>query len=380
MEKLHFTTAQNRYKLAPICPCGKSNKDGKFNPDKNNPDNGFCHSCNKTFISDTEPNKDGTPQPPKPPSILKREFIEKSLTAYENNNLIKAVKKLFPILDPYEIDQRAKAYKIGTSKHWQGATVFIQDNGKEIRGGKIMLYDEATAKRIKQPFNYFNWLHTILKLKDFNLVQCLFGLHIVEIERKKPHQERKAVAVVESEKTAFICSLFDDNFIYVATGGKGNFKYALLEPLKGFKIVAFPDSGEFEEWNKQSELFKTIYRLDITTSKIIEHHPKGTDLADLIISQYQSATQTEKVHTIQKSEVKNTPDEVRLQQIDLNLLTAQILEPYSSKTEHEMINDICTLISVEQSTAKEYITEMMRGKMIDKTHLNTYYLYNGVPF
>ncbi|MBT4969895.1 MAG: hypothetical protein HOM80_12890, partial [Bacteroidetes bacterium] len=34
------------------CPCGKSNKDGKFVPYIGYEDKGYCHSCGETFLPD----------------------------------------------------------------------------------------------------------------------------------------------------------------------------------------------------------------------------------------------------------------------------------------------------------------------------------------
>jgi len=42
------------------CPCGKSNKDGKFVPYIGFETHGYCHSCGKTFM----PGKDNLPQAP----------------------------------------------------------------------------------------------------------------------------------------------------------------------------------------------------------------------------------------------------------------------------------------------------------------------------
>ena len=45
-------------------------------------------------------------------------------------------------------------YKVGTSKMWNGATVFWQiDVSGNVRAGKIMGYDAKTGHRVKQPFN-----------------------------------------------------------------------------------------------------------------------------------------------------------------------------------------------------------------------------------
>ena len=44
----------NRYRIAPECPCGKSNKDGKFSPLKTDSQAGYCHSCDQFFTSDSD--------------------------------------------------------------------------------------------------------------------------------------------------------------------------------------------------------------------------------------------------------------------------------------------------------------------------------------
>ena len=63
-----------------------------------------------------------------------------------------------------------KRYKVGTSKYWDGATVFWQtDNQNKVRTGKIMLYNSETGKRIKEPYNHVTWVHSVLHKGDYNL-------------------------------------------------------------------------------------------------------------------------------------------------------------------------------------------------------------------
>lgn len=96
-------------------------------------------------------------------------------------------------------------------------------------------------------------LFIFLKEPGFNLCQCLFGLHLIN------EDYQKSIAIVESEKTAVMMSIFLPDFIWLATGSKSNFK--LLEPLKKRNCIAFPDKGEFTNWsNKAKELkSKTDY-------------------------------------------------------------------------------------------------------------------------
>ena len=79
-----------------------------------------------------------------------------------------------------------------------------------------MLYDPISGKRIKKPYNHISWVHSSLKDSTFNLQQCFFGEHILQDEPLKP------VAIVESEKTAIVASLYLPKFIWLAVGSINN--------------------------------------------------------------------------------------------------------------------------------------------------------------
>jgi hypothetical protein len=87
---------------------------------------------------------------------------------------------------------------------------------------------------------------------------------------------------VESEKTAITMSLFLPDYLWIATGSKANFKKELLEPIKGFNIIVYPDKSEYEEWNTKATQFRqngyTIKCSDYIEKKEVL---KGTDLADV---------------------------------------------------------------------------------------------------
>lgn len=240
---------------------------------------------------------------------------------FKRNNFIQFLKKYF---NDNEIKSAILKYLIGTSSLWNGAIVFWQINSKEeVVAGKVMLYDIETGKRVKTPFNHINWIHRIQKIKDFELQQCLFGLHLInEFPTAK-------IAIVESEKTAIIMSLFLPEFIWLATGSKANLKKELLEVIKEFDLTVFPDKSEFENWNKKvlkliSEGFK------IRCSSILENkeEEKGFDLADYYIkSRYlDEVNQTKICYTNAEKEVS------RLAQINpeiLNLIKSfDLLDEY----------------------------------------------------
>lgn len=49
-------------------------------------------------------------------------------------------------------------------------------------------------------------------------------------------------------KTAIICSGVMPEYVWLATGGKQNFKAEKCECLKGRKVILYPDLGAFEDW------------------------------------------------------------------------------------------------------------------------------------
>ena len=109
-------------------------------------------------------------------SYIGRYVMLQSLKKYSCNNFIAFLKVNFSDL---EIQNCISKYKLGTSKHWDGATIFWQiDKFLKVRTGKIMLFNNKSGKRIKEPFAHIYWVHKKLNLQSYNLNQCLFGLHL----------------------------------------------------------------------------------------------------------------------------------------------------------------------------------------------------------
>jgi hypothetical protein len=219
-------------------------------------------------------------------TIIIQDFIDpllvmQSLRKYSNNNFAKF---LFNHFAKEKVENCITKYNVGTSKHWEGATVFWQINqSKKVHTGKIILFDENSGKRVKIPYPHINWVHKKINIEKYNLKQCLFGLHLLKSRFAKPLQNIcKTIAIVESEKTAIIMNLFIPEYCWMATGSKQNLKLQLLEPIKNENIVVFPDKGEFTDWNKKViQLQKQGYK--IKCSSIVENSEFeiGSDLADI---------------------------------------------------------------------------------------------------
>lgn len=218
-----------------------------------------------------------TPQP-KPVSFIPVEVFKASLKAHETNHFVQFLITLFGVEVASQLVSR---YFIATSKHWNGATVFWQiDTKGKVRTGKIMLYSPTTGKRVKNLELPVYWAHKALKQSEFKLRQCLFGEHLL-IDKTKP------VAIVESEKTAVIASVYLPQFIWVAVGSLTNLNAEKCSILKGRTVTLFPDLNGFEKWSsKAKELshLATFTVSDLLERKATEAEKKqGFDLADYLI-------------------------------------------------------------------------------------------------
>lgn len=218
---------------------------------------------------------------PKPePSFHNLELVEASYISFQQNNFIEFLKTLFT---DEQVKNAVSKYLIGTSKHWNGATVFWQiDQLERVHHGKIMLFNPETGKRVKDQNGkgYINSVRSVLKLKDFNLNQCLFGLHLIK------EMNNKTIAIVEAEKTAVLMSIFKPEYIWLSTGSKSGLKYEYLKPIKEYKIVAFPDKSEYNDWNaKAKELNGFGFKIVVNDwLEQLSNYDGGTDLADVYIN------------------------------------------------------------------------------------------------
>lgn len=211
-------------------------------------------------------------------SYIDNSIFKASLKGYDDNCFVSYLVNLY---GREKTDEVIRTYAIGTSKHWDGATVFWQiDNSGRIRTGKIMLYDPIVGKRVKEPFSHITWVHSALKIKDFDLQQCFFGEHLLK-ERSKP------VAIVESEKTAIIASVYFPEFIWLATGSLSNLTIEKCSVLKNRDVVLFPDLKGYGKWHEKSIELSAITKFVVSDfleqRATIEEHRQGLDLADYLV-------------------------------------------------------------------------------------------------
>lgn len=123
------------------------------------------HYPPRVWFADNKTHNNSMPYPQQPINdqifdTLPRHYVEDTTKAYHHNNFIGFLTKF---LDEATALRMAALYKIGTSKHWPGATIFWQlDINDKLRTGKIMLYNPADGHRVKQPYNHIAWAHSLL--------------------------------------------------------------------------------------------------------------------------------------------------------------------------------------------------------------------------
>lgn len=192
------------------------------------------------------------------------------------------VKFLLSIFSKEDVVRVCKAYCLGgTSKR---ETVFWQiDIDGNIRSGKIIQYNQENGHRAKQ----IDWMHSRLikkglLSKDFSLGQCLFGEHLLNLDRNA------IVALVESEKSAVIGKAQFPDYLWLAVGAKGQLKPEKLYVLKNRTVILFPDIDAQKEWNEKAKLLTFC---NVTVSDILlryatdEDRKNKIDIADWIVKQ-----------------------------------------------------------------------------------------------
>lgn len=208
---------------------------------------------------------------------------DKSLTNYDNNNFALILMKLF---DYVEAVRLLTLFEIGTSNKWNGSNIFWQiDEYGIVRTGKIMLYNTETYKRVKEPYNHISWVHTdIINEDTHEIKQCFFGLHQLYFETNKT----KTIGIVESEKSAIICSHFMPKLIWLAAGNINGLSIDKFNVLKGKNVILFPDLNKgYDIWQQKANEFKAIANISVSnylkSVATAEDIKNGLDLVDYLL-------------------------------------------------------------------------------------------------
>ena len=184
-----------------------------------------------------------------------------------------------------QMQHASRRYRLG--KSIQGGVIFWQiDQEDRIHDGKVMYYKmDCHRDKSRHP----NWVSSLISKRNHwekgQSSHCLFGLHLLYDEQyelsdydglgieawikcmktkfsavngsrfrvkgesavngyglKVNGYGMRAVAVVEAEKSAVILSEHFPEYLWMATGGLGEVQAEKFRPLRGRKVIFFPDT------------------------------------------------------------------------------------------------------------------------------------------
>lgn len=192
------------------------------------------------------------------------------------------------LLTEEEAKEAARVFMLGASK--KDAVIFWQiDEQGMVHEGKMMLYD-SRCHRIKEK-HALSWVGFELRNqgklhKSWKATHCLFGLNQI---RQRPND---TICIVESEKTAVICSQKVKDCVWMATGGIGELSLEHLKVLQGHQVILYPDTdtkGEtFAKWYDIGWRAKVELGMNIIVSDVLEKNATPEqkeakiDIADLL--------------------------------------------------------------------------------------------------
>ena len=255
---------------------------------------------------------------------LPSELVSKSLSV--NSEFCKSVVSA-GYLSESQMRHAAERYRLGASK--EGGVIFWEiDQQHQVRTGKIMYYLPDCHRDKQHPPT---WVHSLLQGNlptGFTLQHCLFGLHLlghtdstdttdinsfnscnswskeesVSSVKSVVKNKTSVVCIVESEKTAVICSVLFPDALWLSCGGLQMFKSQLLEPLVHHKVILFPDTDEkgeaYKAWLSVAQQAAKLYpfQYPIRVSPLLEIHATASqkqrkiDLVDFLFEGHADLT------------------------------------------------------------------------------------------
>ena len=220
------------------------------------------------------------PKPEKQIEYFDERVMTATMAQYGKNSFINALRSIF---DENQIRNIINRYRLGTTQ--AGAVVFWQvDMLGRVRYGKAMYYLSSLRRdKLKHPVG----VHSLIGRHGFNHRQCFFGEHLLAI----PENRNRTVAIVESEKTACICSEVMPDYVWLATGGKNSVKWREKNTwacLKGRNVMLFPDVDAHDDWVKLLPTFRSfgIY-INVCDFLMNVAHGSQDDIVDYLMRKEQ---------------------------------------------------------------------------------------------
>ena len=228
----------------------------------------------------------------------------------------------------------AYRYRLGATR--QHGVIFWQiDQEERVRDGKVMYYG-PDCHRLKDKQHHPTWVSALLRQRDpfpnspHETSHCFFGTHLLTESYFKGHTDitddtdyflntdymdykdyaakaapaqpvpkalsvrsvqsacpKKSVCVVEAEKTAVILSELYPQYVWLAAGGLGEVQAEKFRPLRGHKVILFPDTDPdgiaFKRWSEAAAIvMNQVFWEDsppIRVSPVLELHSSPSQKA-----------------------------------------------------------------------------------------------------
>jgi len=258
----------------------------------------------------------------KPTSYFPEEIQLKTMKGYKSNSLYQILSSIY---DEPTINSVFKKYLVGTVNTYGKSPIFWQkDTNNRFRSGKIIAYNIETTKRIKEPWPKITWAHKAANINPYTLKQVLFGSHLI------PLNPSSIFCLVEAEKTAIVAACELPQFIWLSTGGEQNFKKEMLIPLKGKKVMVFPDTDKHEKWKEQAINYSKELNIDMVVSDFVLDQTINldrsmySDLADLILLRHSKFKKSEVQIVIERMTINNPLIESLIDEFGLDTKNATV--------------------------------------------------------
>lgn len=261
---------KKRFLANPTCKCGKSNKDGKFanELDTSGDHIGYCHSCglnawknHDTVLRPNHIKKEDIPVTCTPEMKSLIDHFDAGLKSVFTQFLVKTMGGNMAV-------KIVEMYYLGVLNN---DVIFWQiDTLKSLRAGKVMAYNEAGKRQ-----GFPRWWHRI-KGSTCQLNQCFFGEHLISTINKP-------IAIVESEKTACLMTIFNPAFLWLACGSASNLQDNKCSSISKYDVTLFPDHKQYDEnsnWKAKGEKWGFKVSSDCESWFKQGSIPDGGDIAD----------------------------------------------------------------------------------------------------
>ena len=221
------------------------------------------------------------------PIAIRKEYVTQSLDRNLQSDFVSYLKTL--VANDDRIVDVVNAYQLGVTKDAHVIYWYI-DKEDVVRMGKVMAYNpDGHRKHSFTPLSIPKNLSIRGELPtDYSIKQTLFGEHFLGY----PPNKNKAICIVESEKSAIICSMCIPDVLWMATGSIGNLQDERMSAVKGHKVILFPDTDTeekaYNQWRKRAnELNAEDWQIQVCDylERMVtpEQREAKIDIADLLI-------------------------------------------------------------------------------------------------